>query len=81
MKFIGISDPSDLAAVQKFIDDTGTSGFPQIQDVDGSLWKQFETSGRSTFMFINDDGTTDLTTYGAVRGEELRAGVERLIAS
>ncbi len=32
-------------------------------------------------MFINDDGSTELTEYGAVRGEELRAGVERLLAS
>ena len=67
--------------MQTFVDRTGTSEFPQIADVDGTFWEAFGTGGRSTFLFINDDGTSELTTYGAVGGEELASRVQALIDS
>ena len=65
----------------EFIEETGTGGFPQLSDDDGSLWERFGTGGRSTFMFINDDGTYVLTDYGVVDEERLTAEIERLLAT
>lgn len=67
--------------MRTFIERTGTGGFPQVADISGDLWKAFGTGGRSTFLFINDDGTSVLTTYGAVRESELTKRVQDLIAS
>lgn len=64
-----------------FIDETGTGGFTQLNDSDGSLWQRFGTEGRSTFMFINDDGTSELTSYGVADEERLIAEIERLSAA
>lgn len=61
--------------------DTGTDGFTQLVDDSGELWERFGTSGRSTFMFIDDDGTFDLTSYGVVDEDELRSRVEELAAA
>ena len=81
MQFIGIASQAELDEMQTFIERTGTSDFPQVADLSGDLWKAFGTGGRSTFLFINDDGTSALTTYGAVRQAELTERVESLIAS
>ena len=64
-----------------FIDETGTDGFTQLNDADGELWQRFGTEGRSTFMFINDDGTSELTSYGVADEARLVAEIERLSAS
>jgi hypothetical protein len=45
------------------------------------LWEQFGTGGRSTFMFINDDGTFELTSFGVVDEAELERQVQRLISA
>jgi hypothetical protein len=42
------------------------------------LWARFGTGGRSTFMFINDDGSFVLTDYGVVDEARLIDEVERL---
>ena len=69
------------AELAPFIEATGTGNFPHLDDESGELWQKFGTGGRSTFMFINDDGTFQLTTYGVVDESELRAQVDRLLAA
>ncbi|MEM7272567.1 MAG: hypothetical protein AAF547_05755 [Actinomycetota bacterium] len=64
-----------------FVERTGTDAFPQISDPEGELWERFGTGGRSTFMFVNDDGSFVLTTFGVVGEEELTRQVEALLAS
>lgn len=59
--------------------DTGTGGFTHLLDDSGELWERFGTSGRSTFLFVNDDGSYDLTSYGVIGEEKLRERVEGLI--
>ena len=82
MQFVGIGgDASGGDALDEFIGLTGTRGFPQLNDADGALWERFGTGGRSTFMFVNDDGSFVLTTYGIVDRDRLIEEVERLIAT
>lgn len=62
-----------------FIEQTGTGDFLQLDDSEGLLWERFGTGGRSTFMFVNDDGSFVLTDYGVVDEERLIAEVNRLV--
>ncbi|MEM7325322.1 MAG: hypothetical protein AAF531_19700 [Actinomycetota bacterium] len=79
VRFVGIGGQAPGADFEPFVSQTGTDGFTQIEDESGDLWDRFGTGGRSTFMFINDDGTFELTSYGVVDEAELRAQTQRLI--
>ena len=61
--------------------DTGTDGFPQVIDPDGSLWLQFGGEIRSSFLFVGDDGTVARTGYGEMTEERLTETVQALIDS
>lgn len=67
--------------MQPFIDQTGTGDFTQLDDQTGELWEQFGTEGRSTFMFVNDDGSFELTSYGIADEARLLSVIEQLKAS
>ena len=69
------------AVYAAFIDETGTGELVHLNDEAGDLWQRFGTSGRSTFMFVNNDETFLLSTYGAMDEGRLTEEVERLIAS
>ena len=81
MRFVGVGGAAPIADLQPFITETGTEGVTHLADESGELWDQFGTSGRSTFLFVNDDGTYQLTEYGSVDEARLTAEVERLIES
>ena len=40
--------------MEAFLSDTGTDGFPQVIDPDGSLWLQFGAEIRSSFLFQDE---------------------------
>jgi hypothetical protein len=82
VEFIGIGGEAPGGDYAAFVERTGTDGFTQLQDNDaGELWQRFGTSGRSTFMFVQQDGSFALTSYGVVDENELTTQVERLIQS
>lgn len=82
VQFVGIGGESPGGNYAGFVERTGTDGFTQLQDDEsGELWQRFGTGGRSTFMFIQEDGSFQLTSYGVVDQSELTNQVERLIAS
>jgi len=64
-----------------FVEATGTDGFTQLVDETGDLWMQLGADNRSTFLFVNDDGTFERTTFGVVGESELQAAAERLAAT
>lgn len=81
VEFVGIGGQAPGGDYQGFIDGGGTGAFTHLQDDSGELWDRFGTGGRSTFMFVGEDGSFVLTTYGVVDEEILTREVERLIAS
>lgn len=81
MQFVGIGGLAPGGDLDSFIEQTGTGEFVQLDDTEGALWERFGTGGRSTFMFVNDDGSFVLTTYGVVDEQRLITEVERLIAA
>ena len=65
--------------MEAFVADTGTDGFPQVVDPDGSLWLQFGGEIRSSFLFVGDDGSVQRTGYGEMTEERLTDTVQGLI--
>jgi hypothetical protein len=63
-----------------FVTETGTGDLPHLDDESGELWARFGTEGRSTFMFVNQDGTYELTSYGQMDQARLEAEVDELLA-
>jgi thiol-disulfide isomerase/thioredoxin len=54
---IGIPGQSDVAAMQKFVDDYGLGAMPQIVDADGTLWANFLVAYQPATVLIAADGT------------------------
>ncbi len=73
----GLAPGADFGA---FVRKTGTGGFPHLNDEAGKLWPQFGATGRSTFLFVNADGTYQRTTYGSMDRKRLESLVKDLIA-
>ena len=65
--------------MEAFLSDTGTDGFPQVIDPDGSLWLQFGAEIRSSFLFVGDDGSVQRTGYGEMTEDQLTETVQGLI--
>ena len=79
--FIGMAGLDDEGPMEDFIDRFGLGAFPHAYDADGSIWAGFGTIGRSAFVFVNDDGTTLSTSYGAYDADDVNAEIDRLLAS
>ena len=62
-----------------FVRETGTDGFEQVIDPDGSLWLQLGAEVRSSFLFVGDDGSVQRTGYGEMTEERLTETVQGLI--
>lgn len=76
VRFIGMPGLSGAESMARFVDQTGTDAFPHIPDETGALWERFDVRQQRTYIFINDDGTARMGSYG-----QLEADVEQLIAS
>ncbi len=82
MQFVGIGGQAPGADFGAFVQATGTGGFTQLQDNDaGDLYRRFGTTGRSTFLFVQEDGSFRATSFGVIGAEELTRQVNRLIES
>ena len=66
--------------LQEFVDHHELDHFTQLDDSGQVLWDRFGADGRSTFLFLNDDGTFGRTGYGEVDLTSLTARTEDLIA-
>ena len=81
MTFLGIGGRGTQEEIEAFVDRHDLTGFTQLNDEGQSLWNRFGATGRSTFLFLNDDGTFSRTGYGEVSLAVLDERVQELIAS
>jgi hypothetical protein len=79
--FVGIAGLAPGADFGAFVDYTGTGELTQLNDESGSLWAQLGATGRSTFLFVNNDGTFSRTGYGQMDEAKLESQVKTLISS
>jgi thiol-disulfide isomerase/thioredoxin len=58
VELIGIAGLSDdQAAIEEFVEWTGTGGADHVVDEDGAIWEGFGVVLQPAFYFVNDDGT------------------------
>lgn len=77
---IGVAGASDsVSYMEEFIATTGVGGFPHIQDVHNDVWARYEISSQPRFVFIDDDGSVEVTR--ALGEDGLRTQLAALTAS
>ena len=76
VRIIGVPSLTHEDAIAKFVAERGVSGFEHIPDVDGELWDRFDVNEHRTYILINDDGTTEKTSYGSIE-EDVQALIAR----
>lgn len=80
VEFVGVGGQSPGGDYSGFVESTGIGGFTQLADNDaGELWERFGTTGRSSFIFVNSDGSFTQTSYGIIGSQELTNQVQALI--
>lgn len=77
--FVGIAGRGQLSDMAAFVEETGTGGFTQVADVDGSVWLRFEIIVQPSFVFVTPDGQTEVFA-GSLGAEDLRDAANRLLA-
>lgn len=65
----------DIRKMTEFVQRTGTSGFAQLDDRTGALYKHFRVTSQSSYLFVDGRGATESAT-GPLDTGELSALVE-----
>ncbi|GIF06807.1 hypothetical protein Asi03nite_43450 [Actinoplanes siamensis] len=68
-------DPS-TEKMNQFVERTGTSELPQLNDTNGALYKHFRVTSQSSYLFIDPAGGTESAT-GPLDEDELSALIEQ----
>ncbi len=77
---IGVAgSSSSVEFMQEFVDETGVGGFSHIADVDNEIWQRFGVRTQPTFVFIDDDGSTETSRGLGQAG--LAERIDELLAS
>lgn len=80
MNIIGVAGRADLVDMEAFVDDLGVGDFEHIADVDGAVWTDFGVTSQPAFVFIDDDGSSEVL-ISALGQDRLTSRVEALIAN
>ncbi|NNC79903.1 MAG: hypothetical protein HKN94_07085 [Acidimicrobiales bacterium] len=62
--------------MQRFIDNTGVGGFPNVNDADGSIWRDFGIGYQPAFVFVDAEGNQ--TTTGALKEDKIQENIDEL---
>ena len=65
---IGVPGLADPGTFEGFIQDTGTDVIPHILD-DGAIWNRFGIRSQSTYVYVDDDGSSRSTGFGNLPGD------------
>lgn len=66
---IGVPGLASAGDFPEFINATGTNVIEHIPDEAGEIWRRFGVTQQRTYVYINDDGTTQLSGYGNLPGD------------
>ena len=80
VQLIGVPGRGEIAAMQEFVDDTGTSGITHLADLDGAVWSAFGVYGQPAFAFVDDSGEVEVF-IGGMGGDALADRIDELIAT
>jgi len=76
---IGVGGRDDADSITNWVADNGVDGFDHINDPNVLVWREYGITSQPAFVFINDDGTSELL-IGGLGIEGLTDRVQGLIA-
>lgn len=79
VEVIGVAGRGDIAAMEEFVEQTGTGGLDHVVDDDGSIWTQFGVAAQPAFAFIDGDGEVDVFV-GTLGSDGLNERMQALAA-
>lgn len=62
--------------MQQFVEALGVGEFPHVNDVDGTVWRDYGISYQPSFAFVAADGSIE--TFGALDQSEIQDAIDRL---
>ncbi|MEO3813863.1 redoxin domain-containing protein [Sphaerisporangium sp. B11E5] len=75
---VGVAGLGDVPEMREFVRMAKLSGFPQLADEQGLVWKQFGMTAQSTFVVLDADGA--VAARGHLDAGELPDTLDRLLA-
>jgi thiol-disulfide isomerase/thioredoxin len=75
---VGVAGLGTVPEMREFVGLAKLSGFPQLADEQGVVWKRFGMTAQSTFVVLDADGA--VTARGHVDPAELPGQLEKLLA-
>ena len=79
VNFVGVAGRDSVEEMLGFVNNTGVTGFDHNADESGDVWATYGITSQPAFVFVNDDGTSDVVV-AALGEERLIEHVEELIA-
>lgn len=79
VSFVGIAGRGPREDMAAFVEETGTGGFTQLADVDGSVWLRFGIIVQPSFVFVTPDGEMQVFS-GSLGAQELKDAADQLLA-
>lgn len=81
VQVIGVAGRGDTAAMEEFVEQTGTGGLDHIVDGDGSIWTGFGVAAQPAFAFIDERGEVVDVFVGTLGSDGLAERMRALAAS
>ncbi len=78
--FVGVPGLGQVSAMRAFVAETGTSGFQQVSDVDGSLWQRFGVVSQPSFVFVDGSGRAH-RIVGSLGASDLQQQTQALLSA
>jgi thiol-disulfide isomerase/thioredoxin len=79
IEVIGVAGRGEIAAMERFVSDTGTGDLLHIIDEDGAIWSEFDVFSQPAFAFIDDEGQVDV--FVGTLGKEALSERMRVLAA
>ncbi|MDG4766321.1 redoxin domain-containing protein [Solwaraspora sp. WMMD406] len=57
LSVVGVAGLGEEAAMRDFVEEFDLYGFPHLRDTDGAVWREFEITEQSWYVFLDADGT------------------------
>jgi thiol-disulfide isomerase/thioredoxin len=64
VSFVGVAAQDQVPAMQNFVAKYQLGFFPQLADVNASVWRQFGVTAQPAFAFVSKDGSVDVVKNG-----------------
>ncbi|MEV5496394.1 redoxin domain-containing protein [Nonomuraea fuscirosea] len=77
--FVGVAGLDTQAAMQAFVQRTGTGDLVHLADAEGAVWTKLGVSEQSTFVFMKQDGSAEKVS-GPLGRDKLEEHLRALVA-